>query len=75
MVAESLRTLKKGGVFAVQDYFGREKMCGKPEDMIRYLKELGLSDVHYEGDQDRLLPQVVIRPYCINGTGILWGKK
>ena len=75
LVAESLRTLKKGGAFAIQDYFDREKQCGKMEDMIAYLKDQGISEIHYEGNLDHLLPKVVIRPYCINGVGILWGRK
>jgi len=28
-----------------------------------------ISEVHYDGGLDRELPKVVIRPYCINGTG------
>lgn len=75
LVAESLRILKKGGAFAIQDYFDREKQCGKMEDMIAFLKDQEISEIHYEGNLDHLLPKVVIRPYCINGVGILWGRK
>lgn len=75
LLTESLRTLKKGGVFAIQDYFDRKKMFGDMEELTAYLKTQGISEIHYEGGQDAKLPEVVIKPYCISGTGILWGRK
>lgn len=75
LIAESLRTLKKGAPFAIQDYFEREKRFGSISELISALKEQGISEVQYEGGLDKELPKVVIRPYCINGTGILWGRK
>lgn len=35
----------------------------------------GISEVHYQGGLDGMLPKVVIRPYCIKGTAIIWGVK
>ena len=75
ILMESMRVLKKGGVFAIQDYFDREKMFGSIPELMKYMKEQGISEVFYEGGQDHMLPKAVIRPYCINGTGILWGRK
>lgn len=75
LLMESLRTLKKGSPFAVQDYFQREKMFGSVDVLLQSLKEQGITEVHFQGGQDRLLPRVVLRPYCIRGASIIWGRK
>ena len=75
LISESLRTLKKGSPFAIQDYFEREKMFGSVDDLIEHLNSIGLSEVHYQGGLDSTLPKTVIRPYCIKGTAIIWGRK
>lgn len=75
LIKESLRTLKKGAPFAIQDYFDREKMFGSTAELVKELEDWGVSEVHYQGGLDRELPKLVIRPYCIKGTGILWGRR
>ena len=75
LISESLRTLKKGSPFVIQDYFEREKMFGSVEELVQHLKDSGISEVHYQGGLDKTLPKVVIRPYCISGTAIIWGVK
>lgn len=75
LIKESLRTLKIGAPFAIQDYFDREKMFGSINDLMCALKDWGVSEIHYQGGLDCELPRQVIRPYCIKGTGILWGKR
>ena len=75
LIDESLRTLKKGSPFVIQDYFEREKMFGSVDKLIEHLKDSGVSEVYFEGGLDSTLPKVVIRPYCIKGTAIIWGVK
>ena len=75
LISESLRTLKKGSPFVIQDYFEREKMFGSVNELTQHLKDSGISEVHYQGGLDKTLPKVVIRPYCISGTAIIWGIK
>lgn len=75
LISESLRTLKKGSPFVIQDYFEREKIFGSKDELLQYLKDTGVSEVHYQGGLDSMLPRVVIRPYCIKGTAIIWGRK
>ena len=58
---ESMRVLKKGAPFALQDFFGRDKMFGKPEELMKWLKRHGVSEIHYVAGDDEI--------------GILWGKK
>ena len=61
IIKESLRILKKGGAFSIQDFFGRTSMFGTPDELMRWMKRQGVSEVHYiEGE---------------NEIGIFWGRK
>lgn len=76
MYAECKRKIVQKEGSSIMNQYGSIGAKGTEyENWIQYLKDKGISEVHYEGDQDRMLPKVVIRPYCINGTGILWGRK
>ena len=77
LILESLRVLKKGGCFAIQDFFDREKMFGTPEEMTAFLKENGISEVHYEGklDEKEWIPNYCISPIVIKDIGGFWGVK
>ncbi len=77
LVLESLRVLKKGGSFSLQDYFDRADMFGTPEEMVDYLKENGISEVFYEGNVDNKpwMPKHVLKSFIIKDIGVLYGKK
>ena len=77
LIMETMRVLKKGGTFALQDFFDREEMFGKPEDIIAALKDAGISEVHYKGniDEEGWIPKYVLSPMVIKDIGLLWGKK
>ena len=77
LILESFRVLKKGGAFALQDFYNREKMFGNPDEMIAYFKEQGISEIHYEPDLDKqsFVPAVCATPMIIKGAGLIWGKK
>ena len=77
LILESLRVLKKSGVFSIQDFFDREKMFGKPEDMAAFLKQHGISEVHYEGNLDakEWIPNYCLSPIVVKDIGAFWGRK
>lgn len=77
LLLETLRVLKKGGAFALQDFFNRAEMFGTPEEMVAFLKNHGIAEVHYEGDVDHKpwMPSYVIKPFIIKDIGVFWGVK
>ena len=52
-------------------------MFGKPEEMTAFLKENGISEVHYEGklDEKDWSPNYCISPIVIKDIGGFWGVK
>lgn len=77
LLLESLRVLKKGGSFALQDYFDRSDMFGTPDEVMNYLKEHGISEVYYEGNVDgkEWMPKYVLKSFIIKDIGVVYGKK
>lgn len=77
LLIESLRVLKKGGSFAIQDYFDREAMFGDVNKIIEILKANGISEVYYQGnvDGEEWMPQAVLKSFIIKDIAILYGKK
>lgn len=77
LIMESFRVLKKGGVFALQDFYNRESMFGKSEELVEYFKRHGISEIHYEQDIDKKdwVPKICASPMIIKGAGLLWGIK
>ena len=77
LVLESLRVLKPGGTFALQDAFDAKRTFGSPEELVAALQQAGVSEVHYEGGVAArgLLPRYVLLPLGIRRLGVLWGVK
>ena len=77
LVLESLRVLKPGGAFVLQDTFDARRTFGKPEELVGALQQAGVSEVHYEGGASAqgLLPRYVLLPPDIRRIGVLWGVK
>ncbi|MFI3257931.1 MAG: class I SAM-dependent methyltransferase, partial [Spirochaetales bacterium] len=77
LILESLRVLKKGGAFSLQDYFDRESMFGSPQELVDYLKAHGISEVFYEGNIDNKpwIPKYVLKSFIIKDIAVIWGKK
>lgn len=47
VIEESLRVLKKGGAFSLQDTFKNRKKFGTIEDLIRDIKEWGVEEINF----------------------------
>ena len=77
LVLESLRVLKPGGAFALQDPFDAKRTFGSPEELVAALRQAGVSEVRYEGGAGAqgLLPRYVLLPRGIRRLGVLWGVK
>lgn len=75
-IKEALRVLKKGGAFVFQDLFLIEACFGKIGDLIAYLKENGLEEVHFEDmSKASFIPRALKLPFMLGTVGILHGVK
>ena len=76
LLRETLRVLKKGGCFALQDLFGQESVYGDFQDIIDSLKRDAVSEVHYADSCHEIpIPQWMQIPGMLTGVGIIYGKK
>lgn len=77
LIAESLRVLKTGGVFVFQEPFDDESVFGPADELASWLRKLGVSEVHYEGDLDHAdwMPKRAVSSRSFRGLGVLWGQK
>lgn len=77
LIAESLRVLKTGGAFVFQEPFDNETMFGTADELISWLQEQGISEVHYEGNLDHAdwMPSRAVSSLSFKGLGVLWGQK
>ena len=46
VVREALRVVKKGGVFSFQDMFSQKALYGDMDELVRILKEEGITEIH-----------------------------
>ena len=75
IVLETLRTLKKGGVFAIHDEFTHSKY-GDANELVEKLKAMGYEKVELLDTTDGLfLTRQEARPLLLVGSGLLVGKK
>lgn len=76
LIREALRVVKKGGAFVLQDLFLLEPYFGKIDDLIAYLKENGVEEVHFEDTSKApFIPKALKLPFMLGTVGILYGVK
>lgn len=77
LLRETLRVLKKGGYFALQDIFGQRSMYGDFHTIIGNLRADMVSEIHYATDATSKIPiPVWMRiPGMITGVGVIYGRK
>ena len=74
LINESLRVLKKGGTFSLQDTFKNKKRYGIIEDLIRQIKEWGIQQVNFIETIDEIsFPKLV--KFELKTIGLLYGIK
>ena len=77
LIRESLRVLKPGGAFALQDMMCQQSMYGDMEAFCDELRRDGIAEVHFEPHTEDapFVPAYVKAPWMISGAGLLWGRK
>lgn len=76
LLRETLRVLKKGGCFALQDLFGQRSVYGDFQSVIDSLKKDAVSEIHYaDSCQEIPVPHWMQIPGMLTGVGIIYGKK
>ncbi len=76
VIKEALRPLKKGGLFIFQDQFNTKRIYGTVEELLKYLKNLGINDVGFEDTRKASFIPVLLRnPIFVGDIGLIYGKK
>lgn len=76
VIKEALRVLKKGGTFVLQDVFLSQKLYGKPENLIQFVKDNGVETVSLIKAADQIhIPTLLNSPLFFGHTAMLYGKK
>lgn len=75
ILMETLRTLKKGGTFAIHDLFTAQKY-GDMQDFVQRLRDLGYQNVELiDTTQGLLMSEKEAKRLFLNGSAILTGTK
>ena len=75
LILESLRTLKKGGVFAIHDEFSKSKY-GDVQLLVQKLRDMGYEKVEFLDTTDGLfMTPKEAASLALKGSGLLVGKK
>lgn len=74
LVNESLRVLKKGGRFSLQDTFLNKRRYGLIEDFIKQIKEWGIQQVNFVETVDEIPMPKVIKTE-LKTMGLIYGIK
>lgn len=76
VIKEALRVLKKGGRFVFQDLLLSKKLYGKPDDLVRYMEDLGVEDVSFVKTNEQLtIPPLLNTSMFFGNTAMLLGQK
>ena len=76
LLRETLRVLKKGGCFALQDLFGQKSVYGDFQNVLDSLEKDAVSEIHYADSCLEIpIPHWMQDPGMLTGVGIIYGKK
>jgi len=76
LIRESLRVLKKGGAFALQDLFGQSMVYGDFQKIVDNLKANAVTEIHYVNSVNEIpVPKWMQLPGMLPGVGIIYGIK
>jgi len=74
LIRESLRVLKKGGVFSLQDTFKNKKKYGEIQELIGDIKKWGIEEVNFiESSYEISIPNLL--KFELKSMGLLYGVK
>jgi ubiquinone/menaquinone biosynthesis C-methylase UbiE len=74
LIKESLRVLKKGGVFSLQDTFKNEKRYGDLESFLKQIKQWGVDQLNFIETVKEVSIPAIFRPE-FKKIGVLCGIK
>ena len=74
LINESLRVLKKGGTFSLQDTFKNKRRYGITEDLIRQIKEWGIQQVNFIETVDEIAMPKLVKSE-LKTMGLFYGVK
>lgn len=76
VVRETLRVVKKGGVFAFHDLFFEKKYYGDIDGFVRQLKEEGIQEIFLVCSRDeKFIPKILKSRFMLGCIGLLYGIK
>ncbi|MCR5131623.1 MAG: class I SAM-dependent methyltransferase [Prevotella sp.] len=76
LLRETLRVLKKGGAFALQDLFGQKAVYGDFQQILDSLKVDAVEEIHYADSCSEIpIPSWMQVPGMLPGVGLIYGKK
>lgn len=76
LLRETLRVLKPGGSFALQDLFGQKSAYGDFQGIIERLQTDAVSEIHYADSATEIPIPKWLRVFgMMPGVGIIYGKK
>jgi len=78
LIRETLRVLKKGGCFSLQDLFGQKAIYGDFEAVIQRLESDGIvSEIHYikNSEKEIPVPRWMAIPGMLADIGLIYGRK
>ncbi len=76
LLRETLRVLRKGGAFALQDLYGQSAVYGDFQTIIDSLKADTVTEIHYADSCNEIpIPRWMQVPGMLPGVGIIYGIK
>ena len=74
ILLETLRTLKKGGTFALHDIFSNNKY-GDMEPFLQKLRDMGYEKVELIDTSDKFMSPSEAKMMMLSGSALLYGRK
>jgi ubiquinone/menaquinone biosynthesis C-methylase UbiE len=77
LIRETLRVLKKGGYFSLQDFFSQRSLYGDFNSFVDQLKKEGFKEIHYIPNVEKEIPvpKWMRLPWMMTNIGIIYGVK
>ncbi|MGP1476469.1 MAG: class I SAM-dependent methyltransferase [Phocaeicola sp.] len=77
LIRETLRVLKKGGYFSLQDFFSQKSLYGDFDAFVDQLKKEGFKEIRYIPNVEKEIPvpKWMRMPGMMTNIGIIYGVK
>jgi SAM-dependent methyltransferase len=76
LIREALRVVKKGGRFALHDYFTVKALYGELDDLLETIKGWGIAEVSFVNTSTSdFIPRALRLPFMLGKISMLYGTK